>query len=99
MTKHSHENDVAFIQALADDAVKTAGGQVLVVQGSKAIDPVTGAEVPLPADAEDVINNNMIGNRNSLQSNMFFTDEPMTKVIKTVFMEIIILALLSARLF
>jgi urea transport system permease protein len=54
------EKTAAFIQALADDAVKTAGAQVLVVQGSKAIDPVTGAEVPLPADAEDVINNNLM---------------------------------------
>ena len=54
------EKTAAFIQALADDAVKTAGGQVLVVQGSKALDPVTGAEVPLPADAEDVINNNLM---------------------------------------
>jgi urea transport system permease protein len=54
------EKTAAFIQALADAAVKTAGGQVLVVQGSKAIDPVTGAEVPLPADAEDVINNNLM---------------------------------------
>ncbi len=54
------EKTAAFIQALADDAVKTAGGQVLVVQGSKAIDPVTGAGVPLPADAEDVINNNLM---------------------------------------
>jgi urea transport system permease protein len=55
-----NEKTAAFIQALADDAVKTAGGQVLVVQGSKAMDPVTGANVPLPADAEDVINNNLM---------------------------------------
>ncbi len=54
------EKTAAFIQALADDAVKTSGGQVLVVQGSKAIDPVTGADMPLTADAEDVINNNLM---------------------------------------
>jgi urea transport system permease protein len=54
------EKTAAFIQALADDAVKTAGAQVLIVKDGKASDPVTGADVPLPADAEDVINNNMM---------------------------------------
>ena len=54
------EKTAAFIQALADDAVKTAGGQVLLVKDGKASDPVTGADVPLPADAEDVINNNLM---------------------------------------
>ena len=48
----------AFIQALADDAVKVAGDQVLVVRDGKAFDPATGAQAALPADAEDVINNN-----------------------------------------
>jgi urea transport system permease protein len=52
------ERTAAFLQALADDAVKTAGGKVLVVRNDKASDPVTGAVVPLPPDAEDVINNN-----------------------------------------
>lgn len=52
------DKTAAFIQALADDAVKTAGGKVFVVRDDKASDPVTGAAVPLPADAEDVINNN-----------------------------------------
>ncbi len=48
----------AFIQAMADDAVKVAGDKVLIVKDGKAIDPVTGAETALPADAEDIINNN-----------------------------------------
>lgn len=48
----------AFLQALADDAVRVAGGKALIVKGDKGIDPVTGAEVPVPADAEDIINNN-----------------------------------------
>lgn len=52
------EKTAAFIQALADDAVKVAGDLVLVVKDGKGSDPVTGAEAPLPADAEDVINNN-----------------------------------------
>lgn len=50
----------AFIQALSDDAVKTAGGKAFVVRDDKATDPVTGAAATLPADAEDVINNNRV---------------------------------------
>ncbi len=52
------ERTAAFLQALADDAVKVADGKALIVQGDKGIDPVTGAEVPVPPDAEDIINNN-----------------------------------------
>jgi urea transport system permease protein len=48
----------AFIQALADDAVKVAGEAVLVVRDGKAIDPTSGKEVALPPNAEDVVNNN-----------------------------------------
>ena len=51
---------VAFIQALSDDAVKTRGDKVFVIQGDKALDPLTGAEIPLPPDAEDVINPNYL---------------------------------------
>ncbi len=47
-----------FLQALADDAVKVAGKQVLVLRDGKAFDPVTAAEIPLPPNAEDVISNN-----------------------------------------
>jgi urea transport system permease protein len=48
----------AFIQALADDAVKTAAGKAYIVRDGKATDPVTGADAALPVDAEDVVNNN-----------------------------------------
>jgi urea transport system permease protein len=54
------EKTAAFIQALSDDAVKTKGDKVFVVKDDKAFDPVTGAETPLPADAEDVINPNLM---------------------------------------
>lgn len=54
------EKTAAFIQALSDDAVKTKGDKVFVVKDDKAFDPITGAEVPLPADAEDVINPNLM---------------------------------------
>ena len=46
------DKTVAFIQALADDAVKVSGQQVLVVRNDKASDPVTGVALPLPADAD-----------------------------------------------
>jgi len=54
------DKTAAFIQALADDAVKTAGDQVFVMKEDKGYDPITGAELTVPADAEDVINNNMM---------------------------------------
>ena len=54
------EKTAAYLQALADDAVKVAGGRVLVLQGSQATDPVTGEKVDLPADAEDVMLNNRL---------------------------------------
>ncbi len=52
------EATVAFIRAMADDAVKIAGDRAIVIQDDKGRDPVTGAEVPVPADAEDIVNNN-----------------------------------------
>jgi urea transport system permease protein len=52
------DKTAAFIQAMADDAVKVAGEKILVVKDGKGFDPVSGTEMPLPADAEDVINNN-----------------------------------------
>ena len=48
----------AYIQAMADDEVKLAGDKVLIVKDGKATDPVTGADVALPSNAEDIINNN-----------------------------------------
>ncbi len=52
------DKTAAFIQAVSDDAVKIAGDKVIVVKDGKGFDPVTGAEVPVPDGAEDVINNN-----------------------------------------
>jgi urea transport system permease protein len=57
---NADEKTVAFIQAMSDDALKTKGEKVFVVKDGKAFDPVTGSEVPLPVDAEDVINPNMM---------------------------------------
>jgi urea transport system permease protein len=47
-----------FLQALADDAVKTAAGKAFIVQGDKAIDPVSGQRQAVPEGAEDIISNN-----------------------------------------
>ncbi|MGE4243282.1 urea ABC transporter permease subunit UrtB [Ramlibacter sp.] len=55
---NADDRTAAFLQALADDAVKTAGGKVFVVRDGKGTDPVTGSAVDVPADAEDVVNNN-----------------------------------------
>ncbi|BFO56723.1 MULTISPECIES: urea ABC transporter permease subunit UrtB [Comamonadaceae] len=52
------EATVAFIRAMADDAVKIAGGKAIVIKDDKGIDPVTGAPVSVPDDAEDIVNNN-----------------------------------------
>jgi len=52
------DKTAAFLQALSDDAVKVAGDRILVLKGDKAVDAITETEVPLPDDAEDVINNN-----------------------------------------
>jgi len=52
------EATVAFIRAMGDDAVKISGDKAIVIQGDKGVDPVTGAEVPVPDDAEDIVNNN-----------------------------------------
>ncbi|HVR48490.1 MAG TPA: urea ABC transporter permease subunit UrtB, partial [Pseudorhodoferax sp.] len=50
----------AFLQALSDDSVRFTADKVFVMQGDKGHDPVTGAEVAVPADAEDVVNNNLM---------------------------------------
>ncbi len=52
------DKTAAFIQAIADDAVRVSAKGVYVVTGDKAVDAVTGAEATLPDDAEDVVNNN-----------------------------------------
>lgn len=52
------DKTAAFVQALADDAVKISGDQVFIVKNNKAFDAVTGAEIPLPTTADDIINNN-----------------------------------------
>jgi urea transport system permease protein len=57
-TQDSDEKTLAFIQAMADDAVKLVAGVPVIVTTDGAIDPVTGASVALPDTAEDVLNNN-----------------------------------------
>ena len=57
---NADEKTVAFIQAMSDDSLKIKGDKVFVVKDGKAFDPVTGSETPLPPDAEDIINPNMM---------------------------------------
>ena len=82
------DKTAAFIQALSDDAVKTSGSQVFVVKGDKAFDPITGAELTLPPNAEDVINPNLMRNAldNALAAlRLFAKDESVrSDAIKTL---------------
>ncbi|MFZ5544700.1 MAG: urea ABC transporter permease subunit UrtB [Pseudomonadota bacterium] len=55
-----------FAQALLDDEVKFNAERVFIVRDGKAVDAVTGAEVPLPGGVEDVVNNNRM--RRELQA-------------------------------
>jgi urea transport system permease protein len=54
------DKTAAYLQALADDAVKLAAGKVLVVKDGQGFDPMTGEAVNVPADAEDVVLNNRL---------------------------------------
>ncbi len=47
-----------FIKALSDDNVKILDRQVFMVLNGKSFDPVTGQEIALPENAEDVVSNN-----------------------------------------
>ena len=46
-----------LLEALMADSVKVAGDKVYIYDGEQARDAVTGAVVPLPESAEDVVNN------------------------------------------
>ena len=54
------DKTAAYLQALADDVVKTANGQVLVVRDGQGTDPVTGQAVSVPPEAEEVMLNNRL---------------------------------------
>ena len=56
--ENADDKTAAFIQALADDAVKVAGDKVFIVRDGKATDPASGAATALPDGAEDVVSNN-----------------------------------------
>ena len=49
-----------LVQALLDDAVKTASGKAYIVREGKAVEAASGQAAMLPADAEDVVNNNRV---------------------------------------
>ncbi len=55
-----------FVKALLDDGVKTSGGKAYIVVGGKAVEAASGKPATLPADAEDVVNNNRM--RRELES-------------------------------
>jgi urea transport system permease protein len=55
-----------FLKALSEDAVKVAGDKVFVMKDGNGTDPVTGAALIVPENAEDVVNNNRM--RSELES-------------------------------
>jgi urea transport system permease protein len=50
----------AFVQALLDDNVKVSGGKAFIVKDGQTTEAGSGKAAALPADAEDVVNNNRI---------------------------------------
>ena len=52
------EKTVALIQAMSDEAVKLTDTAVFVMRDGKGYDPVSGAEMPVPDAADDIINTN-----------------------------------------
>jgi urea transport system permease protein len=85
---NADEKTVAFIQALSDDAVRFKDEKVFVLKGDKAFDPVTGAAATLPADAEEVINPNLMRGEldNALAALKLFSKDEKTRreAIKTL---------------
>jgi urea transport system permease protein len=71
-----------FLQALANDAVKVVGDVLVVVKDSKGFDPISGAPVPVPEGAEDVmINNRMRGELDSaLAALKLFSKDENTRI-------------------
>jgi urea transport system permease protein len=47
-----------LLQALLDNQVRASANSVFIVQDDKAVNALTGAEAPLPEDAEEAFNNN-----------------------------------------
>lgn len=47
-----------YLAALANDEVRVAAGKAFIVAGDTTTDPATGVATKLPADAQDIVNNN-----------------------------------------
>lgn len=58
LVNRADEGAYPLIKAMSEDAAKIAGERVLIVEGGKTIDAVTGEATNLPDSAEDVISNN-----------------------------------------
>jgi urea transport system permease protein len=54
------DKTAAFVQALADDAVKVAGDQIIIIKDGAGSDPLTGKAIAVPPSAEDVVSNNRL---------------------------------------
>jgi len=72
----------AFLQALSDDAIKVAGDSLVVIKDGQGFDPISGASIPVPTGAEDVmINNRMRGELDSaLAALKLFSKDENTRI-------------------
>lgn len=52
------DKTLEYLQAMANDSVKLVAGVPVIVLDGQGKNPVTGAAVAVPADAEDVVSNN-----------------------------------------
>ncbi len=79
---------LAFLQAMADDAVKLSDDQVFVIKDGKGYDPVSGAPKPVPDSAEDIVNNNEMRSQieAALASSQLFAPDAATRAaaVKTL---------------
>jgi urea transport system permease protein len=50
----------AFLKALAEDQVKISGERIILVEGTNALDPLSGNKIELPKLLDDVVNNNRV---------------------------------------
>ena len=79
-----------YLQALLDDAVRVRGDRVWVLRDGQSLDAVTQQGVALPADAEEVINNNRM--RGELASalaalQLFAADAPARRAAATALLK------------
>ena len=80
--KEPDDKTLIFLQALSDDSVKYLDGHAFIIKNNLGIDPVTGASVQVPTEAQDVVSNNrMRGELDAALSALrLFSPDPMLRM-------------------